>query len=79
MIRYLKSARRDTQSVAEVVGIILTLTIVMLTATALHVSVDQTGNDKLRMIPMVNMKQDDDHILITKIQYGPIYKDVVTY
>lgn len=79
MIRYLKSVRRDTQSVAEVVGIILMLTIVMLTATALHVSMGQTGNDKLKMIPVVSMKQDDDHILITKIQYGPIHKDDVTF
>ena len=54
--KHLKSLTKNTQSIIEVVGIFLMLTVVILTAIALHVSIGQSG-EKLYMKPMISMKQ----------------------
>lgn len=75
--KHLKPLTNDTQSIAEVVGIVLMLTVVVLAATALHVSMGQSG-EKMHMIPMVSMKQQEDHLIITEILYGPVENKSVT-
>ena len=77
MIRNFKSVIRNTQAVSEVIGIVIMLIIVIGTATTLHISMSQTADSKLRLIPMVSMKQNSDDILIMSIQYGPIIANEV--
>lgn len=75
MIRYLRLFPENKQAVSEVIGIILITSIVIAISTAIYVYVDQISASELHTLPMVNMRQSGDHIIIIGVQYGPINKD----
>ena len=78
MIRHLKSIRRDTLEVVEVIGLVLMVAIVISTAVVLHISMTETNNSKLNKIPMVNIQQINKELVIISIQHGPVLRDEIT-
>ena len=78
MIRDMRSIINDKLAVSQVTGVILMVTIAIVIATVLHISIQQTSDDNSNINPMVMMKQSDDHIIITGVQHGPVKKDEVT-
>ena len=61
-------------AVSPVAGVILMVTIAIVIATALHISIQQTSDDNSNINPMEIMKQSDDHITIIGIENGPVKK-----
>ena len=75
MIRNLNSITDDTQAVTEIVGIILMITIVIVAATAIHVSMGQINDSNIGTFTIVTMLQSGNYISITDVQNGPVSVD----
>jgi FlaG/FlaF family flagellin (archaellin) len=78
MLRRLRSITRDTQSVTEIVGLILMITIALVAATTVQVYIGGGGGEK-SISPMVSMIQNGNYLSITDIQYGPIEIDSIKF
>ena len=78
IIRDMRPIINDKLAVTQVTGVILMVTIAIVTATVLHIGIQQTSDTNSNINPMVTMKQSDDHITIIGIQYGPVKKDEAT-
>ena len=64
MIRDMRPIINDKLAVTQVTGVILMVTIAIVTATVLHIGIQQTSDTNSNINPMVTMKQSDDHITI---------------
>lgn len=72
---HLKHLLEDTKAVNEVLGIVIMISIVILVATVLHISIQQTTDSELHQVPMVSMVQSSDQVIIVGVQFGKVDTD----